>query len=152
VVRLTDARIRWRAVAYRVENVRTLGSHSATPSGATPSPFCATTTTHASLPDARGRRCPLFGVERMWLSGNQNDANDPPADILFGAFVILSKSGLRWKQPGPLLVNPAASRRLLAVALGMITAVVTAHRMRPCRTGASRGNPGNQKREGSSYK
>jgi len=33
------------AAAYRVGNVRTLGSHSATPSGATPRPFCATTTT-----------------------------------------------------------------------------------------------------------
>jgi hypothetical protein len=28
----------------RVGNVRTLGAHSATPSGATPRPFCATTT------------------------------------------------------------------------------------------------------------
>jgi hypothetical protein len=33
------------AAAYRVGNVRTLGAHSATPSGATPKPFCATTTT-----------------------------------------------------------------------------------------------------------
>jgi hypothetical protein len=48
--------------------------------------------------------------------------------------------------------NPTASGRLLAVALGMSTAVVTAHRMRSCRTGASRCNPGDQKREGSSYK
>ena len=39
VVRPTDARTWWRAVAYRVGNVRTLGAHSATPSGATPRPF-----------------------------------------------------------------------------------------------------------------
>jgi hypothetical protein len=34
VERLTDARTWWRAAAYRIGNVRTLGSHSATPSGA----------------------------------------------------------------------------------------------------------------------
>src|ERR1700745_2926626 len=34
-----------RPFAYRVGNVRTLGAHSATPSGATPRPFWATTTT-----------------------------------------------------------------------------------------------------------
>jgi hypothetical protein len=45
VVRLTDARTWWRAAAYRVGKVRTLGSHSATPSGAMPRPYWATSTT-----------------------------------------------------------------------------------------------------------
>jgi len=53
---------------------------------------------------------------------------------------------------GSTLVNPAASRRLHAVAVGMSAAVVTAHGMCPSRTGAGRGDPRDQKREGSSYK
>jgi hypothetical protein len=39
-----------------------------------------------------------------------------------------------------------------ALAVGMSTAVVTAHRMRPCRTRAGRGDPRDQKRERRSYK
>jgi hypothetical protein len=41
---------------------------------------------------------------------------------------------------------------LLAVTSGMRTAVVTAHRMRSCRTRAGRGDPRDQKRERRSYK
>jgi hypothetical protein len=48
--------------------------------------------------------------------------------------------------------KPGCVPRLLAVAARMSTTVVTAHRMRPCRTRAGWGYPRDQKRESRSYK
>ena len=97
VVRLTDARTWWRAAAYRVGNVRTLGSHSATPSGATPRYFCATTTTprnktlrcvssfNAADASTSAQMCCSASLERFSVDVNRNSKGVPKsAQIRFG--------------------------------------------------------------------
>jgi hypothetical protein len=75
----------------------------------------------------------MSAVEANWLRHEQAWTCDGNSRVHFG-------------KPGRI------TKILLAVAVGMSTATVIAHGMCPCRTGAGRGDPRDQKREGRSYK